>query len=268
MSSKFIKQKAQSPKRGPSKAEAASLKQNKEPIASKGAFIAGHIIDTISGLPISHVPLQLIFVDKAGETKEALSHSDEYGFVSWKIKNIQEEEVSTFHIKASDGTKLPVVPTPEGEPENISNFLMRLNSQKLGINQAGKKTYVSENYSPSLAQLTASPKSFVRVPQIKFGEGECQIPVPGAVAPVEFSFAQLVRRTTPPTGVVSIAPPPVINPSAVDILASPAAVDTQLFYGQRMIYKQKWRLIGQSLGDIHYSLPLAPLESVNIAVID
>jgi hypothetical protein len=230
--------------------------------------IAGYMIDSQTGLPVTRVPVFLVSKDKSKDSyEETLGFTNDYGFVSWAV-DTHRFRADTFRVIAADGTEHPVRPTPQGASASVTNFIARVDVSKIPSALIDGADYMGASYSPAFAQLVASPQSFVRTPQLKLGQEDCLVPIPATVAPIEFRFAQLIRRTTPPPGVVAVASPPVINPSAVDILDLLPAQEPVLLYGQRMVYRQTWRLIGQSLGDIVYSLPLAPLESVNIAVVD
>ena len=104
--------------------------------------------------------------------------------------------------------------------------------------------------NPSLTDWRISSASFATSPSALIGDDEgCENLLPAHVAMQEYRFYQVVR-------LVDIAPPvaPVI-PGQVQL-------------GIVNEYRVSWNPLGHSLGQILYSLPLAPGESVNLAVID
>lgn len=101
--------------------------------------------------------------------------------------------------------------------------------------------------NPSITDWRLSPASFAASPKTLVGENGCEELVPANVALQEFVLRQVVRVTDPPADLA------VPNPYKF------AYVDD---------YKVSWFSLGHSLGEILYSLPLAPAESVKLAVID
>jgi len=103
--------------------------------------------------------------------------------------------------------------------------------------------------NPSLDDWRLSPGSFATNPGSLVGADGCESILPANVSLQEFYLYQVVRLT-------DVAPP----------VASVTAGQVQL--GVINEYRVAWYSLGHSLGQILYSLPLAPGESVNLAVID
>jgi hypothetical protein len=101
--------------------------------------------------------------------------------------------------------------------------------------------------NPDLTDWRMSPASFAASPKTLLGENGCEELVPANIALQEFVLRQVVR--------LSDKPPNIAVPEGFKL----AYVDD---------YKVSWYSLGHSLGDILYSLPLAPGESVKLAVID
>lgn len=101
--------------------------------------------------------------------------------------------------------------------------------------------------NPSLTDWRLSPASFAASPKTLVGENGCEELVPANLALQEFVLRQVVRLTDVPAGFNL----PRGNKAAY--------VDD---------YKVSWFSLGHSLGEILYSLPLAPGETVKLAVID
>lgn len=101
--------------------------------------------------------------------------------------------------------------------------------------------------NPSLTDWRLSPASFAASPKTLVGEGGCEELVPSNLALRQFVLRQVVRLTDPPE-------------------------DFRLPRGYKAAYvddyKVSWFSLGHSLGEILYSLPLAPGETVKLAVID
>lgn len=102
--------------------------------------------------------------------------------------------------------------------------------------------------NPGLIDWRMSPSSFATNPAALLGEDEdhCENIYPAHVALQEFNFYQVISLTD-------------VNPGNL-----PNGVKLGVVHE----YRLAWYPLGHSLGQIQYSLPLAPGESVNLAVID
>ena len=101
--------------------------------------------------------------------------------------------------------------------------------------------------NPSLTDWRLSPASFATNPSALVGENGCENLFPANIALQEFIIRQIIRLTD--------VPPGITVPAGFKF----AYVDD---------YKVTWHSLGHSLGEILYSLPLAPGESVKLAIID
>lgn len=102
--------------------------------------------------------------------------------------------------------------------------------------------------NPSLTDWRLSPASFAASSKTLLGADGCEELVPANLALKEFVLRQVVRLTDGTD-----------NFDDVPEDSKPAYVDE---------YKVSWYSLGHSLGEILYSLPLAPAETVKLAVID
>ncbi|WP_396956920.1 hypothetical protein [Nitrosomonas sp.] len=102
--------------------------------------------------------------------------------------------------------------------------------------------------NPSLTDWQLSPASFAANPKSLIGENGCEELIPANLALQEFVLRQVVRLTDVPDNFFGI--PAGFKAAYVDE------------------YKVSWYSLGHSLGEILYSLPLAPGETVKLAVID
>jgi hypothetical protein len=105
--------------------------------------------------------------------------------------------------------------------------------------------------NPDLTDWRLSPSSFASTPGALVGVDGCETLLPANVAIQEFRFFQVVRLADP-----------VVQPPLPDRLRD------QVRLGYVHEFRQTWYPLGHSLGQILYSLPLAPGESVNLAVVD
>jgi len=101
--------------------------------------------------------------------------------------------------------------------------------------------------NPSLTDWRLSPASFAASPKSLIGENGCEELTPANLALQEFVLRQVVRLVDIP---LNFGLPAGFKAAYVDD------------------YKVSWYSLGHSLGEILYSLPLAPGETVKLAVID
>ncbi|KAA6449232.1 hypothetical protein DX932_30310 [Bacillus cereus] len=114
----------------------------------------------------------------------------------------------------------------------------------IGLNNLSLKSL----QNPSLTDWRLSPASFAASPKTLLGADGCEELLPANLALKEFVLRQVVRLTDQPD---------IFGDVPID--CKPAYIDE---------YKVSWYSLGHSLGEILYSLPLAPAETVKLAVID
>jgi hypothetical protein len=102
---------------------------------------------------------------------------------------------------------------------------------------------------PSLSDWRLSPGSFAVSPAALIGEDHCEHLFPASLAVQEFRFRQVVRLSDNRFGV----------PDGLGDRVRPGVVQE---------YRAEWLHLGHSLGQIQYTTPLAPGESVKLAIID
>ena len=94
----------------------------------------------------------------------------------------------------------------------------------------------------------------------------------------EYSYYQIVRTTDPDIRPMDATGRPAHSSSARADLSAANPIDwdmppilyqaTSVAHGHILTFKQTWRADGYSMGDLVYSLPLAPCQKKRIAVID
>jgi hypothetical protein len=103
---------------------------------------------------------------------------------------------------------------------------------------------------PGLTDWRLSPGSFAANPGTLIGQDGCESILPANISLHEFLFHKIIRLSD-----VSAAPDVLVNNSKIGL-------------GLCHDYRLRWYALGHSLGQILYSCPLAPGESVNLAVVD
>lgn len=126
----------------------------------------------------------------------------------------------------------------------VARLPVKKQTMPIALNNMGARSL----QNPSLTDWRLSPASFASSPKTLIGEDGCEDLVPASIAFKEFLLRQVVR--------ISGEPPEGFE---VPDGCKAAYVDE---------YKVSWFSLGHSLGEILYSLPLAPAETVKLAVID
>lgn len=149
--------------------------------------------------------------------------------------------------------------------------------------------------SPDPVDWELSPGSFVTPRTITLGEPGCSVPVRSVLPTRRIGFVQIVRTPTAATdggfevsggksgrgvgepagipGTSGTGSPPPGAPTDLSLLISPFeqvadAARPHWRPCEIVEYEQCWEDVGETLGNILYSLPLAPCESVNLAIIE
>jgi hypothetical protein len=102
---------------------------------------------------------------------------------------------------------------------------------------------------PGILDWRLSPSSFASAGPHLVGESGCEQIYPSNLASHQYGFTQLIRRV-----------------DTHEPIQSPFIAGFR--YGYLMEYRAEWLPVGHSLGQILYSLPLAPGEQIDLAVID
>jgi hypothetical protein len=101
---------------------------------------------------------------------------------------------------------------------------------------------------PDASDWRLSPASFIRRDVTYVGQGGCEELLPSTAAIRAFPFSQLIRKGLKP--------------------AMPEVGKFISGFPMLLEYETTWAPLGHALGEVVYSLPLAPCESVNVAIID
>ena len=196
--------------------------------------------------------------------------TDHVGYLSYDLKRLPEsiyhsvlESMHTLEKDPDAQVKTSIWLYPLGRPELKENALAQLRyaddaivarlaiPQPIVIPTSLRNIEPVAMQNPALVDWRLSPASFAANPAALIGEDGCETLLPGNIATDSFYFYQTVVLTNP----APWAGPPPQRSADVKI-------------GIVNEYQMVWYPLGHSLGRILYSFPLAPAESVNLAVID
>jgi hypothetical protein len=114
--------------------------------------------------------------------------------------------------------------------------------------------------TPGIADWRISPGSFSMAGALLIGEDGCETLLPANLATRLIRFRQLVRTTSDGKATST-------RRDRADFLPQPGFLG-EVRLGYAVTYHTEWFPIGHSLGQISYSLPLAPGEKLKIAIVD
>lgn len=142
----------------------------------------------------------------------------------------------------------------------------RLRDERGSENAICEPTHLPSIQSPDVCDYKVSPFSFVTPAALKLSNDCCEILLPSSTPIQQYRFYKVIRRDdASATGVAINVTPLKSGVTVVGALTSQAAV---IKFGEILEYRQDWYSLGHSLGEIKYSLPLAPGESTQLAVIE
>ncbi len=121
--------------------------------------------------------------------------------------------------------------------------------------------------SPDVCDYQASPFSFVAPVASSMGKGCCETLVPSTLPIQEHKFFKVVVRRETNEGDIKLIEE-LGGIKEVSVTTALATQAPKLKFAEILEFKQQWYSLGHSLGEIKYSLALAPGEATQIAVID
>jgi hypothetical protein len=227
--------------------------------------------------------------------------SDAAGYVSFDLGENGADGVEELWLEAADEPDARVaIADPTRRTPSGDVAVLAVSPRSRDRRPAAARVSVQR---PDLRDWELSPKSFVAPRELAVGEGGCQRPVPAGEPLCRLRFVQVVRRPalreggldirgagvresglevgrsvlaerglerTPGAVMVERTPAGLVSEG---VMLDPAASDRD---GQKLApllcdileLEQVWHDVGHSLGNVLYSLPLAPCESVDLAIID
>jgi hypothetical protein len=266
--------------------------------------LRGFVIERDSGLPAVGVAvLAVAELDDGREVAMGMLAADQAGYVSFDLRAVMVEGTpAQVHVKtvAEEGSAVSL-PWNGAATSGAVPFFLKVGARPCADchgSESGRPAPVRPKLpaiqNPDPVDFELSPDSFAASAPLVLGEGRCQVMVPteDRKFPVATHyFTQVVRRAlpqqtdgesslkqflAPPSGPAEhesggarymvAPPPPPGSPTQVPGVALDTTKNVEL--GQVLTFEQAWLPLGHSIGKVVYSLPLAPCESVNIAVID
>jgi len=225
--------------------------------------VRGFVADMTSGQPLPGVVVCLEAQLEGISAIVGMLISDQAGYVSFALTGplppgVQKLCVYPFGDQTQRIDWLPNLGT-------ALHFLLRV-SPKLAVPESSRSSLVSIQ-RPDAVDWELSPYSFASRSSAELGEGSCQVLLPESSAERELNFQRVVRISPP----IGDSPPPLPGiVQSVDVRRD-IVNDTHsalLKLAQVLEFRQQWFPLGHSLGQVVYSLALAPGESVDIAVIE
>ncbi|MER6304440.1 hypothetical protein [Streptomyces sp. NPDC001657] len=226
--------------------------------------------------------------------------SDHAGYLSWDLAPLWRQalqlaerpdgstaEVRLAHVWLYLGGPLQsAVDVLAEADERAQALVLRLGVDRDGV-FTGSATGFPAMQSPSLLDWYLSPGSFAYVPAELIGQDGCETLLPSNVATQQYQVHQIVTvpdlmadldfgaQYTAPTGEgggtsdpsdTSVpsehSGPSDVSPSARALAGFPVPIALVISYDVT------WIPVGHGLGQVTYSLPLAPGEQVQLAVVD
>ena len=218
-----------------------------------------------TGKPRSHVLLELVveFKPRGGKDGTVFApatvqvvQSNHVGYASVDMPPVHHDVIDHLWVQVlgSESFRVEATPPPAwGQLPNIAVLTVPNRVPDAAVGQ-----YPATPGADGV-DLRLSPRSFGTMPELTLGEGGCESLYHNALAERTFRFTQIVLEPGKPPFTLPT------DPNADDVAPyRPPAVR----YGVFLEYTASWFPLGHALGEIVYSLPLAPCESVNIAVVD
>lgn len=201
------------------------------------------------------LPLGQVATDHVGYASFSLHRMREVGRVSQALVSIPAElvelpprvEVALWVLPFGDD-QLAVDAMYAGDV-SLDTVALRLEIDSGSLAGRALSPPMPSMQNPGIEDWRLSPASFASTAARAVGEDGCDDFYPSDVATNQFMLSQLVLRDRATT---------TLNDSRM----------TEAHYGYLVDYRNEWYPVGHSLGQVIYSLPLAPGEKVNIAIAD
>lgn len=231
-------------------------------------------------IPNALISLQIVF-DKSG-SKKILStlKANKFGYLSFDIKKyhpqINIDEISDLQLVYGTGESNNIEYSILGDIKKLGDHVINLNVDvnKINILTTNINGVLSIE-SPDVDDWQHSPGSFAENKDRKTGDGACEDLYLSDHSIQEYRHRTLIRKpklsklTKVPNSDSYLANFEKFNHSNwTRTVITPDKLEVEVRSGYINEYKTTWNFMGHSLGQILYSLPLAPCESVKLAVID
>ncbi len=221
-----------------------------------------------SGTPAVGVPVRL--VGQRQQDDEGLSvarrvvlgvyQSDHAGYMSVPVKAPRKGRL-LLQTLADESVEVDVTAAVEAPGEESRVVVLRVPEAL----PAASRPIFPSIIDPDVDDWNHSPESFATRPNLKLGQGDCEDLLLSTAPESRFRFSHVIRE-------IAEAPSTVPAIAVAPCESLPNVPDERDFlcvrFGALVEYEMTWSPLGHSLGEVVYSLPLAPCESVRLAVID
>jgi hypothetical protein len=210
--------------------------------------------------------------------------ADHAGYVSFSLDSLKaEQRTQVLGLRVRTGDEAADIPSYASLAAAAPAFVVSVDTHP------GGSADLPAIQDPDDVDRTVSPGSFATAPSPLVGDKDCSQLIPAGLASFDYGVYRVVRlgrvdsRTT---GEGEPSTPgrgsPLLSGLAALVSGGPAggrvdvgtrlqeltAAATRVQLGVVLRFAQRWQSIGQCLGDIVYSLPLAPGEARDLALID
>jgi hypothetical protein len=204
--------------------------------------------------------------------------SDSAGYVSFDLTELHEAGLTLRRLwlcpSNDTGARIDIARNCLLMGEAGLHFVLEVDARSMA--RRGSPTSLASVQNPEAADWKISPHSFSAKQASSLGEDGCSTPYPSNFADRDYRFYRVVRNPDTLRRTELSAPGRESGPIGqaltavnVDPLGSLAqGLRTSIAWGQVFEFRQRWIPLSHSLGQISYSLSLAPCESVNLAVVD
>jgi hypothetical protein len=209
---------------------------------------------------VQSFPLGLIATDHVGycsfdleplhEMAEALAIPPEEGFTIVRV--VRALRLFPMGADAIDVFDL------ERQVRSDDAYFVPLELPRFILPQHWLEVTLPSMQTPRLTDWRLSPGSFAANPSLLIGTGGCESIQPAQHTLKTYRFAEIIRFTN--------AKLDLIKDADTSVDSGPTRIKARL--GVALDYRTDWYHLGHSLGQIIYSQPLAPCESVKLAVIN
>lgn len=221
--------------------------------------IRAFIIDEKTGKPRAKVAI--VISAEVSSSKEAgtdtftfgILQSDHAGYLSTVIPDHIKPLHLWVSLLADSSVRVDAGATvSSGLPQAVVILKIPTASEALP-----KRSYPAL-HEPDNHDREISPYSFARETELHVGQGSCEDFLPNGSPERTFSFTEIMLDAGSPSS--DLIPSNTNKPQSLPF--------SHLRRGALIKYSMEWLPLGHALGEVIYSLPLAPCESVNLAVID
>ena len=233
------------------------------------------VFDAATGDPLPGVRVHARGVLAASESANAqertfglgILQSDHVGYLSFDFGTFGGRRDEITHVWVGPvhdpNAEIDVWPVLAQEPAIVELKLLAKPGRPCACKKCRAKPSLPSVPTPDTIDWQLSPASFASRAQALVGEDGCEDLFQSSVAVQTYVIPEIIRLPTERETRVSARPRTLCDDMRPLVTPLPC-----VRYGLLVEYEVTWNPRGHALGEIAYSLPLAPCEQVNLAVID